>query len=466
MKSCLSVRALAGVSVLSLSGLWASVTLAEGPTRGFDRGKLNIGAYYLSEKAQTEDHVRDVRDCGVDFLVSMSGGAQMRKTYDLLHKYGIGAFVILTSPYWSEALHLAGKDIAQVLPLEKWIRNAERHVLRSHPAVWGYDLGDEPGAASFPFYGEVVRAIREKCPEKALYLNLYPNCVPKADARQDPDKPNVFWDADTYEEYIGRFCESVPLDYVCYDFYLYRQPERRIPLSYENMRTVSEACRRHGRDFWTVLQVNSSEKGLPTSVARLRFQAYQAMAYGATTLLWACYSPGWWHHNVLTKDGEKTGQYERLRQVNGEIHAFGRQYMRFRTVETALVGDFGAKGALFRPPREGVLQKGEKAGTTPVSQRFSNGVVRDLRAADGKALIVGDMVGRADKACRAVFVCAADDPMEASPCARELVFGVADGFRVGAMGVGGKLRAERGEDGLFRLPLRSSEGVFVAFRPE
>ena len=40
------------------------------------------------------------------------------------------------------------------------------------------------------------------------------------------------------------------------------------------------------------------------------------------------------------------------------------------------------------------------------------------------------------------------------------------GFAVGAMGVGGKLRAERGEDGLFRLPLRSSEGVFVAFRPE
>ena len=137
MKSCLSVRALAGVSVLSLSGLWASVTLAEGPTRGFDRGKLNIGAYYLSEKAQTEDHVRDVRDCGVDFLVSMSGGAQMRKTYDLLHKYGIGAFVILTSPYWSEALHLAGKDIAQVLPLEKWIRNAGRHGGSIDMAVWG-----------------------------------------------------------------------------------------------------------------------------------------------------------------------------------------------------------------------------------------------------------------------------------------------------------------------------------------
>lgn len=431
--------------------------------RGMDRTRLNIGVYCLMDKARTEAHVRDLRDCGIDFVTAIEGGADMKPTFDLFQKYGIGAIVPLMSPYWNEAQHLAGTDIDKLYAFDRVVRNAERHVFRHHPAVWGYDLGDEPGAGSFPFFGRLAQAVHEKCPEKQIYLNLYPNCVPKRDERQVEGRPNIYWDTYTYEEYIESFCAQVPVDYISYDFYLYRDLKRRIPLSYENMRVVSTACREHGRDFWTVLQVNSCDPGRPISLNGLRFQAYQAMAYGATTLMWACYSPGWWHHNVLTKEGEKTGQYEKLKTVNAEIRSFAQDYMRFRNRRTVLVGDFDAPTAMFRPG-DGTLQKGERAGTSPVVERFANEAVIGLRAADGAALIVGDMALRANGAERALFICAADDPTEMNPARHEIVLSPASGYEVRALGVGGRIPAGRNANGEIHLPISSNEGMLIILK--
>ena len=38
---------------------------------GMDRSKLNIGAYYLKPYAQTERHVKDAKECGIDFFVCL-----------------------------------------------------------------------------------------------------------------------------------------------------------------------------------------------------------------------------------------------------------------------------------------------------------------------------------------------------------------------------------------------------------
>ena len=36
-----------------------------------DRSRLNIGAYILQDYARTEQHIMDVADCGIDFIVCM-----------------------------------------------------------------------------------------------------------------------------------------------------------------------------------------------------------------------------------------------------------------------------------------------------------------------------------------------------------------------------------------------------------
>jgi hypothetical protein len=36
-----------------------------------DRKRLNIGAYILQPYARTERHIKEIADCGIDFIVCM-----------------------------------------------------------------------------------------------------------------------------------------------------------------------------------------------------------------------------------------------------------------------------------------------------------------------------------------------------------------------------------------------------------
>ena len=101
---------------------------------------------------------------------------------------------------------------------------------------------------------------------------------------------------------------------------------------------LSDACLRTGRSMWIVLQVNSSRPEEWTSENRLRFQAFSAMAFGAENIIWACYTAGWWHNQVLDSQGNKTEQYEKMKTVNAEIKTLGVPYMKYRRVSTHLVG--------------------------------------------------------------------------------------------------------------------------------
>ena len=72
-----------------------------------------------------------------------------------------------------------------------------------------------------------------------------------------------------------------------------------------------------------VLQVNSLREEEHVSEDQLLFQAFSAMAHGAKAVSWACYSSGWWYHNVLDSEGNKTEQYEKLKSANAKIRALG-----------------------------------------------------------------------------------------------------------------------------------------------
>ena len=56
-----------------------------------DRNRLNIGVYHLKPYARTEAHIKDLADCGIDFVICMD--SKDRAALDLFHKYGVGAIV-------------------------------------------------------------------------------------------------------------------------------------------------------------------------------------------------------------------------------------------------------------------------------------------------------------------------------------------------------------------------------------
>jgi hypothetical protein len=53
-----------------------------------NRNRLNIGVYVLAPYARSEQHIKELSECGVDFVIGFDCD---RTALDLLEKYGVGA---------------------------------------------------------------------------------------------------------------------------------------------------------------------------------------------------------------------------------------------------------------------------------------------------------------------------------------------------------------------------------------
>ena len=428
------------IAALCAGNLWA----------GLDRSRLNIGVYYLNHNAGTEAYVRDLAECGVDFVFGPA------VPYAYFRKYGLGhvsSFVMTHMPKakdtdrMPEVLRLCDEDA----------RKFRRSPRGSEPSVWGISVGDEPSAKDFPNLGKAVAHVKALFPDKFIYLNLFPNYASVAKNTDAEAKSQL--GVESYQKYIDEYCREIPLDFISWDFYLYSgRGDSHLPLFYDNFRIVADACRKTSRDMWFIGQVNSIRPELWISENMLRFQAFAAMSFGAQNISWACYSPGWWTNSVLTAKGEKTRQYERLKTVNLEIRRIAPDYMRWRNIATHFIGFTAGEHALKTMPM--VVPR----------NTFDNGQFRELHATDGGRLVVGEMVPRTDVkqggGVSAVFVFAADDPYDVAPKPREVRFRLSEGMRPSVIGVNGVQTVYRTKDGVWSFPIASSCGALVVASQE
>jgi hypothetical protein len=243
----------------------------------------------------------------------------------------------------------------------------------------------------------------------------------------------------TYEEHIEKYCQQIPLDYICYDFYMYAI---NVSYAYENLRIVSKACLETGRDMWIVLQVNSLDPTKWISENQLRFQAYSAMAFGVKNIIWGCYTKGWWNNQVLDEQGNKTQQYAKLQKVNFELKRIGGEYSKYRRTATHFLG--------FDEKDEDIADLKQ----TPISI-LNTGVFTEVRT-DGK-FVVGQMVNAENE--YALMVCAADDWSGENPKTNKLYF-KANGRKVTVFGGRGEIPLEK-EKGYYVLSLSSCEGALI-----
>lgn len=403
-----------------------------------DRNRLNIGVYHLRPYARTEAHVKDVADCGIDFVVCMDND---RPALDLFHKYGVGAIVSGIVPgWWGGDGSNAGK-LADTNSMKKYEAASASFV--DHPAIWGIDVGDEPSALDFPYYGRVIDYVNRAFSNQFAYLNLYPNYA-SVSGNNAQETVNQLGTA-TYAEHIRRYCECVPSDYLCYDFYLY---SINVAKHYENLRVVADACRNTGRSMWIVLQVNSHRPEEWMSENNLRFQAYTSMAFGAENIIWACYTAGWWHNQVLDDQGNQTEQYGKLKRVNAQIRTIADEYMKYRRVSTHFVGYQG------HPDMNCVQQESIES--------LSTGVFFDVKSDNGAPVLVGEMVSRTNDGSAALMICAADDPYEKEPKEYQVTFRAPNRCIRALGGDGYQTVTDLG--GVYAVTVRSNEGVLITAR--
>ena len=401
-----------------------------------NRERLNIGVYHLKPYARTEQHVKDLSKCGIDFVICMDYD---KPTLDLFEKYNVGAIVSGIVPgWWGGDGNNAGK-MAASNPIEKYEEAAAGFV--DHPAIWAIDAGDEPSALDFPHYGKVMRHMDQHFPNQFAYLNLYPNyaSVSQNNAEETVNQLGT----PTYAEHIDRYCECVGSDYICYDYYMYAAS---VTGALENLRIVADAALRSGRSMWIVLQVNSNRPEKWITENQLRYQAFSSMAFGAENITWACYTAGWWHNQVLDDKGEKTEQYDKLKKINAEIRVLADEYMKYRRVSTHFVGFEGSEWM-------------KAVGQAPIAA-LNTGVFADVCAVNGEELLVGQMVSRKDTENFALFICGADDPMDAEPKTYTVTFR-ADDREVKAISNEGELPLVKQADGSYTFEMKSNGGVLI-----
>ncbi len=193
-----------------------------------------------------------------------------------------------------------------------------------HPAVFGYYLKDEPGAQFFPGLGKWAGAFQKTAPQARAYINLYPNYA-------SPQQMKV----STYAEYLESYVQTVRPRFISYDHYALMDDGSLRDGYFQNLEAVREAALRHGLPFWNIVLANAHFHYAEPTEAGLRFQLYTTLAYGGRGISYFTYfAPAVGNYRLAPVDqfGHKTPTWERLRNVNLQLHRIGKVYLTLKSV--------------------------------------------------------------------------------------------------------------------------------------
>ena len=284
-----------------------------------------------------------------------------------------------------DAAGVAGVRLMVSCPQLKSDPRAAAERLKSHPALAGYFLKDEPGAGSFAELAGWLLELRAADPEHQAYINLFPNY---ANAQQ--------LGVATYQEYLDDFVKTVPVSFLSFDHYPVVQPPGGPaglrPLWYENLEQASAVARRARVPLWA-FALSTRHFNYPTAtLAHLRVQAFSDLAYGAQTIQYFKY---WQGGNTSpfkdtpVEDGKRTAVYDRVKQVNQEIRGLTDVFAGSRVIEVGHTGEpipQGTRRYEPRPPVSAIKTEGPPGSGALVSllsrgdRRFLVLVNRDINA--------------------------------------------------------------------------------------
>ena len=174
------------------------------------KDRLVIGAYFLHPYAQTEKHVKELAECGIEMIVCFD--PQNREILDALQKYGVGCIIDGVLPHWWGGDGSKAGTMGQQFPLSVYKKAAEEFV--DHPAIWGIDLCDEPSALDFDHLGKAAELVEKEFPNQFAYLNLYPNyaAVSQNNGNQTIDQLKEQFSAEQMDYFKHRAQVSKTLD--------------------------------------------------------------------------------------------------------------------------------------------------------------------------------------------------------------------------------------------------------------
>ena len=197
--------------------------------------------------------------------------------------------------------------------------------VRSHPAVLGYHLIDEPSGKMLPNVATWVRAFNAANPPGLAFVNVLPYF--KEGAAQHGGI--------SYNDYVTSFVELAKPRALSYDHYVLMADGSIKESYYPNFEIAREQSLKAGIPFWFVGLANAHFDYMEPSYATFRFQVFTAMAYGARGIGWFTYLSRDHCNYRLTAidyDGRRTPTWEMLRAANMQIHRLGPVYLQLKSV--------------------------------------------------------------------------------------------------------------------------------------
>jgi hypothetical protein len=262
--------------------------------------------------------LKRIKDCGFTIagFVAPSG-------LDNCEKAGLKAIV-------SDA-RTAGYDWANV-DETKARKNVESLVAEvgQHPAVFGYNLRDEPPAGWFPGLNKVASAIKELAPGKWPYINLFPDYA-----------ENWQLGATNYAEYLERFIKVCHPQIISYDNYSIMEGGGLRGSYWTNLEAVRKATLKHHIEFWNIVLSVAHFNYREPSAADLRFEAFTTLAYGGHGLAYFTYfapQVGNYRGAPVDQFGHETPTWSHMQNVNLQVQKLGRTLLQLTSDEVYHIG--------------------------------------------------------------------------------------------------------------------------------
>ena len=214
-----------------------------------------------------------------------------------------------------------------------------------HPALFGFHVGDEPGAAEKLAFFECYRIQKQIAPHLHPFANLLP-FFPGIEARAGTD---------TWPNYLDEFAEKSNADLISYDCYAQMNPGQEGWHSYyRNLRLYREAALRNGVPFWnTTLSVGHFNYRCP-SFNEIRWQLNTTVASGAHGILWFFYYMRQPHSNYrlspIDEHWNKTETYDDIRRVQKSFHRhYGDLFTHLASTRVTFYPTAFGEGEVFTP---------------------------------------------------------------------------------------------------------------------
>ncbi len=264
---------------------------------------------YQSIEHQGPEAVTDWSDAGMTLTMGPNYGPdprdqdRMRAILDHAGEKGIRVILCHSQTDWRNLTRKGEATYRKEF-------QAAVEALGSHPAVFGFHVGDEPGVAEFEDACRAIRIQKELAPRLRPFCNLLP--------WYDGVATRVGYE--NWGKYLDDYVAKSGVDFLCYDCYAQMNPGvEGWDMYFANLRQFEAAARRHAIPFWTTLLSVGHFRYRCPSEDDLRWQVNTALAHGAKGLLWFFFYLRAPHDNYrlspIDEHGQRTGTYQSLSRI-------------------------------------------------------------------------------------------------------------------------------------------------------